>query len=101
MFVCCSESAVFASPVSGRWAYQSRLLVSDGSPRGTSTPPSGLRSPSLVHMTTPPPQAWVYGDTIIADPLATRASVSPAVHRSVSLQLAEQVSAGRGPRHGP
>ena len=107
--IVCSESAVFASPVSGRWAYQSRLLGSEGSPRGTSTPPSGLRSPSLVtHMSTPPPppQAWVYGDTIIADPLAaraaSRASVSPAVHRSVSLQLAEQVSSRVGrPVAGP
>lgn len=100
---------MFASPVSGRWAYQSRLLGSphgahggDCSPRGTSTPPAGLGTPVLGTPVpgTPPPQAWVYGDTIIADPLqrdaleraaSASASPSPAVHRSVSLQLAQQV----------
>ncbi|KAK3921916.1 Interference hedgehog [Frankliniella fusca] len=102
-----SESAVFASPVSGRWAYQSRLLGDgSGSPRGSSTPPAGLHSPSLgpsmgfagtplgtPHATphaTPPPQAWVYGDTIVAEARSASASASPAVHRSVSLQLAHQ-----------
>lgn len=108
-----SESAVFASPVSGRWAYQSRLLGSGGSesPRGSSTPPAGLRSPSLGplggsplatphHPTphaTPPPQAWVYGDTIIAEARSASASASPAVHRSISLQLAQQSPGRRYP----
>ncbi|XP_034235194.1 uncharacterized protein LOC117641727 isoform X2 [Thrips palmi] len=118
-----SESAVFASPVSGRWAYQSRLLGSphggsggsggDCSPRGTSTPPAGLRSPVPG---TPPPQAWVYGDTIVADPLqrdalqamhraasasaSASASPSPAVHRSISLQLAQQSPVSQGGRRG-